>query len=334
MREELSQIDLSPIADLVRIKGEEELLSERLAKMEGQKEKVSRVVYDRVKRDYETRKAALEAESRPLKERARTEYAKLQVLKGQAEKSVEEAALEKEELEFRRELGEFPENQFKERLLVSEKRVAELQAELEAVLEARATFVNAFHSEEELERGAPPPPPASSPKATRVPPPPPVAPRSLDATVLEGGGAPPRSPDATAPEPTAAPAPAADATVLEVVAPPPAPPAVGTAGEPPGATVVLAMPRLVMMADEKPGPEHVLKAGITVLGRSPKSDIQIPYSEVSRKHAQVVWEADGYVILDLDSENGLVVNGTKSKKHVLVDGDVVQIGPQKLVFRA
>jgi hypothetical protein len=51
MREELSRIDLSPIADLVRIKKEEQLLAERLKSMEIRAEKVSSPVYERVRKD-------------------------------------------------------------------------------------------------------------------------------------------------------------------------------------------------------------------------------------------------------------------------------------------
>jgi|OpeIllAssembly_1097287.scaffolds.fasta_scaffold45399_2 hypothetical protein len=371
MLDELGQIDLSPIADLVRIKGEEEVLRDRLEKMEGQKEKVSALVYRRVRQDYETRKAALEAESRPLKERARREYATLQVLRGKAERAVEEASLEKEELEFRRDLGEFPDDQFRERLSTSEQRLAERKRDLDAVAETQAKFIAAFHSEEELSASVPaapsapvvPPVPviASVPVAPRVPPVPPVPPvapvppvrpappPSADATVLGPGGPPPAKPVDSGTRPRPAPPPSADATVLGPGAGPARAEAtalgpggvrpggaapVSVQAEPPGATVVLAMPRLVILKDDKPGDEHVLKAGITVLGRSPKVDIQIPFSEVSRRHAQIVWEADGYVILDLESENGVFVNGQKTKKHILKDGDTVQIGPQKFIFRS
>ncbi|HQR68479.1 MAG TPA: hypothetical protein PLB02_13910, partial [Thermoanaerobaculia bacterium] len=174
MREELAQIDLSPIADLVRIKAEEEVLRDRLGKMEERKEKVTALVYRRVRQDYEARKAALEAESKPLKEKARLEYAKLQALRETAERAVEEASLEKEELEFRRDLGEFPNSQFQEKLNGCELRLAERQAELEAVVETRAKFVSAFHTEAELEtpvpaaapsRHAPPSRPAAAPPA-------------------------------------------------------------------------------------------------------------------------------------------------------------------------
>jgi len=312
MREELGQIDLSPIADLVRIKGEEQILADRLGKMDGQKAKVSGVVYQRVRRDYETRRAALEAESRPLKERARREYAKLQVLRGRAEKAVEEASLQKEELDFRHELGEFPDQQFRESLADCEKKLADRRADLDAVAETRAKFITAFRSEEELEGPALPAPESEAtvlePAAAPFPP-------SADATVLEV--APPRqpSPESTAPEP-------------------PAPLRQALAAEPPQATVVLAMPRIVMLVNDQPGEEHMLKTGTTVFGRSPKSDIELPFSDVSRRHAQIIWDTGGYVVLDLGSENGVFVNGEKIKKRALADGDVIQIGPQKMVFRA
>ena len=287
MLDELEQIDLLPIADLVQIKDEEEVLRDRLEKMEARKGKVSELVYRRVRQDYEARKAALEAESRPLKEKARREYATFQILREKAERAVEEAAFEKEELEFRRDLGELPDDQFRERFSTAEQRLAERKRDLDAVAEMRAKFVAAFHSEEELSTPAP-----SVPSAPPVP---------------------------------LAPTPSVDATALG----------------PPSATVALseeelslAKPRLVIVKGDKPADEHVLKAGITVLGRSQEADIQVPFPEVSRRHAQVIWEANDYVINDLESQIGVFVNGQKTKKQILKDGDVVQIGPQKFIFRA
>jgi len=304
MLDELEQIDLSPIADLVRIKSEEEVLRDRLEKMEGRKEKVSDLVYRRVRQDYEARKAALEAESRPLKEKTRREYATFQILREKAERAVEEAALEKEEIEFRRNLGEFPDDQFRERLSAAEQRLAERKRDLDAVAAMQAKFVAAFHSEEDLLTPVP-----SVPSVPSAPPVPPAPTLSADATVFI---------------PQAGPA-QADATSLG----------------PPSATVVLseeelllAKPRLVIVKDDKPTNEHVLKAGITVLGRSREADIQIPFPEVSRRHAQVILEANNYVINDLESHFGVFVNGEKTKKRVLEDGDVIQIGPQKFIYRA
>ncbi len=67
MRPELSEIDLSTIGELARIRKEESVLEERLAKMEARSADVSPVVYARVKGDYEARRGEL-ARARPAPE--------------------------------------------------------------------------------------------------------------------------------------------------------------------------------------------------------------------------------------------------------------------------
>ena len=41
----------------------------------------------------------------------------------------------------------------------------------------------------------------------------------------------------------------------------------------------------------------------------------------------------GFKIADRGSPNGLFVNGARVKEHVLSDGDVIQVGRRKLIFR-
>ena len=62
------------------------------------------------------------------------------------------------------------------------------------------------------------------------------------------------------------------------------------------------------------------------IGRNPKCDIPVNDDEVSRKHARVEVSNEGIVIHDLGSTNGTLINGMKVKKHLLQDGDRVQIG--------
>lgn len=308
MREELSRIDLSPIADLVRIKKEEQLLAERLKSMEIRAEKVSSAVYERVRKDYETRRAALEQESRPLKENARREYRRLQALRRDVEQAVEAASFDKEEVEFRRELGEFPDGAYKERLAACEKHLADERQDLEAVLQMKATFLDAFRSEEDLE-----------------------APDSASA-----GPAPPAQPAPSVPQPAppAPPAPPPPLPVENVIkAPPPfgntpaaAPP------EPSEATVVLTRARLSLLDGDRIAKEFPLKPGVSILGRLALSDVHLPTPDVSRKHAQVIVGPSGVFVVDLESENGVVVNGRKVDKVQLVDGDVLTLGKQRLVF--
>ncbi len=311
MREELSRIDLSPISDLVRIKKEEQLLDERLKSMEVRAEKVSSPVYERVRKDYETRRVALEQESQPLKENARREYRRLQALRSEVEKAVEAASFDKEEVEFRRELGEFPDSAFKERLAACEKHLAEERQDLEAVLQMRATFLDAFRDEEDLETPVSGPEiPASAPSAPPPPPPPP----------------------SVRPAPPVAPSPPPAENVIQPPPPfgkPPAP-----APEPPESTVVLTRARLALLDGDRIAKEFPLRPGVSILGRLALSDIHLPTPDVSRKHAQVIVGPSGVFVVDLESENGVVVNGRRVDKVQLADGDVLTLGKQRLVFHA
>ncbi|HLK45986.1 MAG TPA: DUF3662 and FHA domain-containing protein, partial [Acidimicrobiales bacterium] len=73
-------------------------------------------------------------------------------------------------------------------------------------------------------------------------------------------------------------------------------------------------------------------AGV-VIGRSSDSDIVVASQEVSRRHAQVRPEASGWVVVDLDSTNGVRVNGYPvSGAARLAGGDVIGIGSVDLTF--
>ncbi len=295
MREELSRIDLTPLADLVTIKQEEELLAERLLKIEERAGKVSPAVYDRVKRDYETRRLALEEQSRPLKDRARAEFRRLEALRTQVAQAVTAATLDLEELEFRNDLGEFPDPEYRERLAACDARLAGEKEELDDVQRTRESFLEAFHSAEELEGGSAPPAPRPAP--------------AIFGSALE-----PEAPDET------------------LVKVPHAAPGAPTWGREP--THVLPRARLALLDGEAVAREFPVKPGISTIGRLPQSDIHLPTPDVSRRHAQLVFGEDGCTIVDLGSENGVVVNGARIAKHLLADGDVVQLGKQRLRFLA
>jgi hypothetical protein len=74
-------------------------------------------------------------------------------------------------------------------------------------------------------------------------------------------------------------------------------------------------------------------AGGAVIGRSSDSDIVIPAQEVSRRHAQIAPQGGGWVLTDLNSTNGVRLNGrTLGPPTRLRPGDVIEIGPVELVF--
>ncbi|MGC8917179.1 MAG: FHA domain-containing protein [Thermoanaerobaculum sp.] len=290
MLKELEAIDTSPIEQLQSLKAEQLTLKERLDRMVAMKDRVSPEVYARVRKDYESRFGNLEAQARPLLDKARKEYARLKAVIAELERKLQAARLSKEEVEFRNALGEYTEAQFAELLARAQDEVAEMEGHLAEASTLRQRFLEAVLSESELEGAAPPPPPRHAPE-----PAPEVAVESTEALPLE--------------------------------LPPP---------EEAGATIALAMPRLLVQTPEGVTQEFQLKAQVTTIGRSPRNDICIAEASVSRQHAEIFLSARGYSIRDLGSNNGVFVNGQKVLEQLLASGDVIELGAPgwKLTFLA
>jgi predicted component of type VI protein secretion system len=74
------------------------------------------------------------------------------------------------------------------------------------------------------------------------------------------------------------------------------------------------------------GPSIVLDKPILLLGRHPECDIQIDSRKVSRRHCCIAQVADYLVVRDLDSTNGIRVNGARVQEGKLRNGDELTIG--------
>lgn len=81
-----------------------------------------------------------------------------------------------------------------------------------------------------------------------------------------------------------------------------------------------------------PGGPWELRGPSTIVGRSRRCDIVIDDPNVSRQHAEIRRDGDGYVILDLGSTNGLRVNRRDVKQTVLQPGDQIELGATQLLF--
>jgi hypothetical protein len=81
------------------------------------------------------------------------------------------------------------------------------------------------------------------------------------------------------------------------------------------------------------GTKHELDDGRATIGRSKDCDIQLSDPNVSRKHAEVRQEGAAYWAIDLDSTNGMEVNGRRQKRAKLRQGDKITLGSTELVFR-
>lgn len=90
--------------------------------------------------------------------------------------------------------------------------------------------------------------------------------------------------------------------------------------------------KLILSMDGVVLKEHVLNKERTLIGRKPHNDIVIDNLAVSSEHAAIITILNDSFLEDLDSTNGLSVNGAVTKKHFLQNGDVIEIGKYKLKY--
>jgi pSer/pThr/pTyr-binding forkhead associated (FHA) protein len=82
-----------------------------------------------------------------------------------------------------------------------------------------------------------------------------------------------------------------------------------------------------------PLPPLQLRAGETVLiGRSRSCDLALRSPDASRRHAEIVLGASGWLVRDLDSTNGTFVNGERVTERPLRPGDRIEIGGDAITF--
>lgn len=83
-----------------------------------------------------------------------------------------------------------------------------------------------------------------------------------------------------------------------------------------------------------PRPEVVFSLGDEpmTIGRNPQCDIFLNDMTVSRAHATIEPSAEGYVVRDHNSFNGLWVNNRFVEEATLRPGDMLQVGAFCLVY--
>jgi FHA domain-containing protein len=106
----------------------------------------------------------------------------------------------------------------------------------------------------------------------------------------------------------------------------PAPPAVEVPDTPPPEPVREVVTLTVA------GRKHEITKASVVIGRSREADIRVSDVNVSRRHAELRQDGTAYLIVDLGSTNGLEVNGKRTDRAKVRDGDRITIGSTEIVF--
>lgn len=105
-----------------------------------------------------------------------------------------------------------------------------------------------------------------------------------------------------------------------------------------GSMTAAAAPRggvvsLLILEPGKPGRTVRVSKDAVTLGRLPECDVVIADPGASRRHAQIRLLDGGYVVSDLGSTNGTLVNDRPVDSHQLADGDRITIGTTVVEFR-
>jgi pSer/pThr/pTyr-binding forkhead associated (FHA) protein len=90
--------------------------------------------------------------------------------------------------------------------------------------------------------------------------------------------------------------------------------------------------KLILSMDGAIIKEYPLNKERMTIGRKAHNDIAIDNLAVSGEHAAIVTILHDSFLEDMDSTNGLEVNGKPTKKHFLQNNDVIEIGKYKLKY--
>ena len=91
-------------------------------------------------------------------------------------------------------------------------------------------------------------------------------------------------------------------------------------------------PCLTIIDGNNIGEVYPIANSMTVIGRADDADIILVDTGISRRHATIELSEGSYIVNDLQSTNGTIVNGRTVSSHNLEDGDRLQLGDLVLRF--
>jgi len=94
------------------------------------------------------------------------------------------------------------------------------------------------------------------------------------------------------------------------------------------------MAEIEFLSGSREGERVPLSSDSIVIGRSSDADVTLPDEATSSRHAELVLEDGRWLIRDLNSSNGIEVNGEKVTAGWVARGDAIKIGNSRFVVHA
>jgi VWFA-related protein len=95
-----------------------------------------------------------------------------------------------------------------------------------------------------------------------------------------------------------------------------------------------AKARITVQKGATKGKTYPLVGKVVSLGSGPENNIRVMDGAVSGKHAGVAIDDNKFEIVDLNSKNGVLVNGKKTPRRFLRNGDVITLGLTEFKFES
>ncbi len=95
----------------------------------------------------------------------------------------------------------------------------------------------------------------------------------------------------------------------------------------------LARCRLTVLSGPERGKERLVSGGVFQIGRAPENDLVLNDDTVSRQHCLITHEPKGYLLKDLGSTSGTLLDGAEIKEAYLKPGAIITLGKVELKAR-
>lgn len=92
------------------------------------------------------------------------------------------------------------------------------------------------------------------------------------------------------------------------------------------------MAKLVVILNGTMVGNHFIDKGRITIGRRPGNDIHLDDPGVSKEHAVIQTVGNDHIFEDLGSTNGSTLNGSRITRHILQNGDVIDLGAYQLKY--